>query len=87
MPGAGVLGAFARFDCGLFSQNFGRSPTKLSRCETATLNALRNTTLGAEATFAQQGLSRRRPAGFRRSDYRACVLSVNLTQAAVFRLF
>ena len=85
--GAGLLGAFARFDCGLFAQNFGSAPSKLAQCQRATQNALLDTAVTAEAACAQQGLNKRRRRGLRRSDYRACVLSVQLTQAAVFRLF
>ena len=56
----GLLGAFARFDCGLFAQNFGSASSKFARCQRATQNALLDTALTGEAACAQEGLSRRR---------------------------
>ncbi len=80
-PGGGVLGT--RSDCGVFRQNFGGNSTKQGACTVATQRVLTGTETPQQACAA---FSKRRPRGFRRSDYGACLRSIQLSQTAVQRV-
>lgn len=89
-PLGGVLGTSNT--CGLFRQNFG-GPARAGRL--ALCVAATNRVLGSVAPLVVTptqactgtGLSKKRRRGFRRSDYGACVRSVQLTLTGLGRIF
>jgi len=69
-----------RTDCGIFRQNFGGDPAEMNACAVATQQVLSGAAIPAQACA---GFDRTRPSGFRRSDYDACLLAMQLSQAAL----
>ena len=66
--------ASARKQCLEFSANFAANPQQLDRCVTAGVRVRRSRVTPHEACSGL-GLSRKREAGERRSDFNACVVA------------
>jgi hypothetical protein len=77
------LGLYLRDDCAIFVKNFSNA-VKMSACQTATKATLAT---GVNSQTACAGFSRQRRPGFKRSDYEACVMSIQLSYSAMGQIF